>query len=40
MRAFVAAIAAAILIAIIGAIALDLVQEPVSQAYSTTGVRL
>jgi hypothetical protein len=40
MRIFIASVAAAILIAVIGAVALDMLQQPVSQAYSTTGVRL
>jgi hypothetical protein len=40
MRAFLTACAAAVVLAAAGAIVLDLVQKPVSVAYSTTGVRL
>jgi hypothetical protein len=40
MRAFWASVAAAIIIAIVGAVVLDMMQRPVSQAYSTTAVRL
>lgn len=40
MRSFVIACTAAVIIAAIGAIALDSVQEPVAVAFSTQGVRL
>ena len=40
MRSFVAACAAAIVIAIMGAVALDHFQEPASVAFATTSVRL
>ncbi|MEZ5820312.1 MAG: hypothetical protein AB7I42_16565 [Bradyrhizobium sp.] len=40
MKAFVLAVVAAVVIAIGGAGVLDKVQEPVSQAFTTTGVRL
>ena len=40
MLNFITACVAAILIAVLGAIALDHVQEPASVAFSTTAVRL
>jgi hypothetical protein len=40
MKAFLLACAAAIVIAVAGFIVLDRVQEPVQEAFATTGVRL
>ncbi|WP_274613181.1 hypothetical protein [Bradyrhizobium acaciae] len=40
MKSFLLACAAAIVLAAIGAAVLDRVQEPVQQAFATTGVRL
>ena len=40
MRAFLAAIVAAAVIAVVGGVVLGKFQEPVSEAYSTVGVRL
>ena len=40
MRTFIVACVAAIIIAVIGGIVLNSVQEPVDKAFSTTGVRL
>jgi hypothetical protein len=40
MRSFIAACIAAIIIAVIGAVVLNSVQEPVAQAFSTSEVRL
>jgi hypothetical protein len=40
MKAFLLACAAAIVIAAAGFVVLDQVQEPVQQAFATTGVRL
>jgi hypothetical protein len=40
MRAFLAALVAAAVIAGVGAFVLHKVQEPASEAYSTQGVRL
>ena len=40
MRSFIAACIAAIVLAALGAVVLHLLQEPVSVAFSTTGVRL
>jgi hypothetical protein len=40
MRAFLAALVVAAVIAVAGAFVLDKIQEPVSEAYSTQGVRL
>jgi len=40
MRAFLAALVAAAVIAVAGALVLHKVQEPVSEAYSTHAVRL
>jgi hypothetical protein len=40
MKAFILACVAAVIIAVIGGIALNSVQEPVDQAFSTSAVRL
>ena len=40
MRAFLAALVAAAVIAVVGAFVLDKMQEPASEAYSTEAVRL
>ena len=40
MRAFLLACVAAIILAAVSAIVLNYVQEPVQQAFATTGVRL
>jgi hypothetical protein len=40
MLSFVTACIAAIVLAVIGAVVLDHVQEPVSVAFTTAGVRL
>jgi len=40
MRSFLMAFIAAIVIATIGAVALDLVQEPVAVAFATESVRV
>jgi hypothetical protein len=40
MRAFIAAIVATIVVAVVGVYALEALQKPASTAYSTTGVRL
>jgi hypothetical protein len=40
MRVFIASVLAAIIIAVIGAVALDAVQRPSSEAFATTSVRL
>jgi hypothetical protein len=40
MRIFVTACLAAIVLAVVGAIVLDHIQEPVSAAFTTTGARL
>ena len=40
MRIFVSACIAAVVLAIIGAIVLDHLQEPVSAAFATSAVRL
>jgi hypothetical protein len=40
MRAFLAACVVAIVVAVVGAVVLNRVQEPVEQAFATTGVRL
>jgi len=40
MRSFIIACVAAVIVAAIGAIALNAVQEPVAVAFSTGGVRL
>jgi hypothetical protein len=40
MRAFLLACAAAIVIAALGMVALNKVQQPVEEAFATSGVRL
>jgi hypothetical protein len=40
MKSFVIACVAAIVIAVIGGLVLNSVQEPVDKAFSSTGVRL
>lgn len=40
MRSFIAACIASIVIAALGAVALDLIQEPVATAFTTQSVRL
>jgi hypothetical protein len=40
MRSFIVACIAAVVIATIGAVALNCIQEPVSVAFATEGVRL
>jgi hypothetical protein len=40
MKAFLLACAAAIVIAAIGVVVLDRIQEPVQQAFATSAVRL
>ncbi len=40
MKSFVAAVVAAVLIAAIAGFVLNNVQEPVGEAYATSGVRL
>ena len=40
MRSFIAACVASIVIAALGAVALDLIQEPVATAFTTQSVRL
>ena len=40
MRAFLVACVVAIVVAAVGAVVLNRVQEPVEQAFATTGVRL
>jgi hypothetical protein len=40
MRAFVAAVIVAVVLAVIGGLVLNKVQEPVSVAFATEGVRL
>jgi hypothetical protein len=40
MKAFILALVAAVVIAVAWAGVLDKVQEPVSEAFATTGVRL
>jgi Tfp pilus assembly major pilin PilA len=40
MKAFLLACVAAVILAIIGGLALNSVQEPVDKAYTTTSVRL
>ena len=40
MRIFVTACLAAIVLAVVGAIVLDHIQEPVSAAFTTAGARL
>lgn len=40
MKSFVLACVAAIAVAVIGGVVLNSIQEPVAEAFSTTGVRL
>jgi hypothetical protein len=40
MKSFIMACVAALVIAIIGGVALNSIQEPVDKAYTTSGVRL
>jgi len=40
MKAFLLACAVAVVVAAVAAVALNRVQEPVEQAFATTGVRL
>ncbi len=40
MRSFIAGVVAAIVIAVIAAAALNMAQEPVDVAFTTSGVRL
>ncbi len=40
MKAFILACVATVVFAAIGVVVLDRVQEPVAEAFSTTGVRL
>jgi hypothetical protein len=40
MKTFIIACVAAIVIAVIGGVVLNSVQEPVDKAFTTTGVRL
>lgn len=40
MKAFILACIATIVIAVVGAAALNSVQQPVAEAFATTGVRL
>jgi hypothetical protein len=40
MKAFLLACVVAIVVAAVGAVVLNRVQEPVEQAFATTGVRL
>ncbi|WLA79893.1 hypothetical protein [Bradyrhizobium elkanii] len=40
MKVFLLACVVAVVVAAIGALALNRVQEPVAQAFATTGVRL
>jgi hypothetical protein len=40
MKSFVLACIAAIAVAVIGGVVLNSIQEPVAEAFSTTGVRL
>jgi hypothetical protein len=40
MKAFVIACVAAVIIAVIGGVVLNSIQEPVDKAFSTTSVRL
>jgi hypothetical protein len=40
MRSFIVACVAAIVIAVIGAVVLDIYQKPADVAYSTTGARI
>ncbi len=40
MKTFIIACVAAVIIAVIGGVVLNSMQEPVDKAFSTTGVRL
>lgn len=40
MKTFIVACVAAVIIAVIGGVVLNSIQEPVDKAFSTTGVRL
>lgn len=40
MKSFVFACVAAIAVAVVGGVVLNSIQEPVAEAFSTTGVRL
>ena len=40
MKAFIMAVVAAVVIAVIGGVVLNSVQEPVDKAFTTTAVRL
>ncbi len=40
MKSFLLACVAAIAVAVIGGVVLNSIQEPVAEAFSTTGVRL
>ena len=40
MKTFIVACVAAVIIAVIGGLVLNSMQEPVDKAFSTTGVRL
>ena len=40
MKAFIMAVVAAVIIAVIGGVALNSMQEPVDKAFTTTAVRL
>jgi hypothetical protein len=40
MKAFLMACAAAVILAIVGGLALNSIQEPVDKAYTTSSVRL
>jgi cell division protein FtsN len=40
MKTFIVACVAAVIIAVIGGVVLNSMQEPVDKAFSTTGVRL
>jgi hypothetical protein len=40
MKSFLLACVAAVVIAAVGGVALNTIQEPSAEAYSTTGVRL
>ncbi len=40
MKIFLIAVCAAVIVAVIGGVVLNTVQEPADKAFSTTGVRL
>jgi hypothetical protein len=40
MKAFIMAVVAAVIIAVVGGVALNSMQEPVDKAFTTTAVRL